>query len=82
MEANRPTTPIKQRVPLKCPPAPKRKKEKRRSRVRRDEDADFPVTYISFASSKDPSWDSLHPGTATLEAIVPTKFDNLSQTIT
>jgi len=44
-----------------------------------NEDADFPVTYISFASSKDPSWDSVHPGTATLEAIVPTKFNNFSK---
>ena len=41
-----------------------------------NQNADFPVTYISFASSKDPSWDQNHPGTATLEAIVPTNFDN------
>ena len=44
-----------------------------------DESKDFPVTYISFASSKDPSWDKEHPGTATLEAIVPTNFKNFKR---
>ena len=44
-----------------------------------DENCDFPVTYISFASSKDPNWDKEHPGTATLEAIVPTNFNNFKK---
>ena len=44
-----------------------------------DESKDFPVTYISFASSKDPSWDKEHPGTATLEAIVPTNYKNFQK---
>jgi len=44
-----------------------------------DESADFPVTYISFASSKDPSWDTEHPDTATLEAIVPTNYRNFDK---
>ena len=44
-----------------------------------DETAPFPVTYISFASSKDPAWDTNHPNTATLEAIVPTNFNHFSQ---
>ena len=44
-----------------------------------DENAPFPVTYISFASSKDPNWDNEHPNTATLEAIVPTSFNHFSK---
>ena len=44
-----------------------------------DETQEFPVTYVSFASSKDPSWDDEHPGTATLEAIVPTNFNNFKK---
>ena len=43
-------------------------------RFMNDENQEFPVTYISFASSKDPNWDNEHPGTATIEAIVPTSF--------
>ena len=45
----------------------------------KDETKEFPVTYVSFASSKDPSWDTEHPGTATLEAIVPTNFNNFKK---
>ena len=45
----------------------------------KDEMEDFPVTYLSFASSKDPNWDLEHPGTATLEAIVPTSFNNFAK---
>ena len=44
-----------------------------------DETQEFPVTYISFASSKDPAWDKEHPNTATLEAIVPTNFSNFQK---
>ena len=44
-----------------------------------NEEADFPVTYISFASSKDPNWNKEHPDTATLEAIVPTSFSNFKK---
>ena len=40
----------------------------------KNQDSPFPVVYISFPSSKDPSWDSNYPNTATLEAIVPTSF--------
>ena len=45
----------------------------------KDESAPFPVVYMSFASAKDPSWDTEHPNTATLEAIVPTNFNNFSK---
>ncbi len=41
-----------------------------------DENEEFPLVYLSFASSKDPNWDQNYPGTATLEAIVPTSFDH------
>ena len=40
----------------------------------KDEQEDFPLVYLSFASSKDPDWDINHPNTATLEAIVPNSF--------
>ena len=45
---------------------------------------DFPVLYVSFPSAKDTSWDSEHPGTATMEAITLSrwgwykKWENLS----
>ena len=35
---------------------------------------DFPVLYMSFASSKDPDWDKNHPNKATMEVIVPSAF--------
>ena len=41
-----------------------------------DESSEFPVFYMSFASAKDPSWEKNHGKTATLEAIVPTNFNN------
>jgi len=44
-----------------------------------DETAPFPVVYMSFASAKDPIWDTEHPNTATLEAIVPTNFHNFAK---
>ncbi len=31
---------------------------------------------MSFASSKDPTWDDNHPGTATMEVIVPSGFEH------
>ena len=40
----------------------------------KDEQENFPLVYLSFASSKDPEWDTNHPNTATLEAIVPNSF--------
>ncbi|OGP15744.1 MAG: FAD-dependent oxidoreductase [Deltaproteobacteria bacterium RIFCSPLOWO2_02_FULL_50_16] len=38
-------------------------------RFRKDPMAPLPVTYISFPSAKDPTWQEHHPKTATLEAI-------------
>ena len=39
-----------------------------------DQGNDFPVLYMSFASSKDPEWDKNHPNKATMEVIVPSAF--------
>ena len=36
---------------------------------------ELPLLYLSFASSKDPSWQKNHPGTATMEAITLSSFD-------
>ena len=37
---------------------------------------EFPVLYLSFASSKDPLWQQNHPGTAAMEAITFSSFDS------
>ena len=34
-----------------------------------DNDSDFPLVYISFASSKDPTWQSRYPGKSTIDII-------------
>jgi all-trans-retinol 13,14-reductase len=34
----------------------------------------FPVVYISFPSSKDPSWEKTHPGKSTVEIVVPAPY--------
>jgi len=40
----------------------------------RDETAEFPVVYISFPSAKDPDYLNRHPGTATIEIVVPAPY--------
>lgn len=35
---------------------------------------DFPAVFISFPSTKDPLWETNHPGKSTIEIIVPTPF--------
>ena len=37
-------------------------------------DAEFPVVYISFPSSKDPDWDNRYPNRTTIEIIAPTPY--------
>ncbi len=37
--------------------------------------AQVPLTYLSFASAKDPSWEERHPDTATMEAISVAPFE-------
>jgi all-trans-retinol 13,14-reductase len=39
------------------------------SRYLKDNDSEFPLVYISFASSKDPSWQSRYPNKSTIDVI-------------
>ncbi len=40
----------------------------------KDDSAEFPVVYISFPSAKDPDYLNRHPGTATIEIVVPAPY--------
>ena len=40
-----------------------------------DPSAPFPVTYVSFPSAKDPSWNDRYPGRSTVDVITLTKYD-------
>ncbi len=42
----------------------------------KDQNNDFPVLYMSFASSKDPEWNKNYPSKSTMEVIVPSRFEN------
>ena len=44
-----------------------------------DQNNDFPVLYMSFASSKDPEWQHKHKEKSTMEVIVPSLFDHYKQ---
>jgi all-trans-retinol 13,14-reductase len=44
-------------------------------KFKKDQQAEFPVVYISFPSSKDPSWDKRYPGKSTIEIVAPTTYD-------
>ncbi len=37
-------------------------------------EAEFPVVYISFPSSKDPDWENRYPGKTTIEIVAPTPY--------
>ncbi len=39
-----------------------------------NDDAEFPVVYISFPSAKDPDYQNRHPGTATVEIVAPAPY--------
>ena len=39
-----------------------------------NDDAEFPVVYISFPSAKDPDYLNRHPGTATVEIVAPAPY--------
>jgi all-trans-retinol 13,14-reductase len=41
-----------------------------------DTDSDFPLVYISFASSKDPSWQSRYPGKSTIDIITLLPYES------
>ena len=40
-----------------------------------DQDAAFPIVYISFPSAKDPDYENRHPGTATIEVVAPAPYE-------
>jgi all-trans-retinol 13,14-reductase len=40
-----------------------------------DREAKPPLVYISFPSAKDPSWAAAHPGKATIQVIVPFRYE-------
>ncbi len=44
-----------------------------------DPEADFPLVYISFPSSKDPDWENRFPGKSTVEIVTPAKMDWFKQ---
>ncbi len=44
-------------------------------RYEKDLDAPFPVVYISFPASKDPTWNDRYPGKSTIDIITVMPFD-------
>ena len=44
-----------------------------------DPEAEFPLVYISFPSSKDPDWENRFPGKSTVEIVTPAKMDWFKQ---
>jgi all-trans-retinol 13,14-reductase len=49
------------------------------ARFLRDPDGPLPVTYISFASAKDPLWPQQHPGRSTIQILTVTPFEAVEQ---
>jgi all-trans-retinol 13,14-reductase len=45
----------------------------------KDREAPFPLVFISFPSSKDPTWAERHKGRSTVEVIVPAGFEWFEQ---
>lgn len=48
-------------------------------RYMRGDSSDFPMVYISFPSSKDPSWDSRYPNKATVEIVTLASMDQFER---
>lgn len=44
-----------------------------------DNDSEFPLVYISFASSKDPSWQSRYPNKSTIDIITLLPYERFSK---
>jgi all-trans-retinol 13,14-reductase len=44
-----------------------------------DNHSDFPLVYISFASSKDPTWQSRYPGKSTIDVITLLPYENFTK---
>ncbi len=49
--------------------------EKNLDTYRTSPDEEFPLVYISFPSSKDPSWDERFPGKSTVEIVTPAQME-------
>ncbi|MGY8945562.1 MAG: phytoene desaturase family protein [Flavobacteriales bacterium] len=49
------------------------------SRYLKDNDSEFPLVYISFASSKDPSWQSRYPNKSTIDVITLLPYERFSK---
>mgnify|MGYP003979730909 FL=1 len=45
----------------------------------KDNDSEFPLVYISFASSKDPSWQSRYPNKSTIDVITLLPYERFSK---
>jgi all-trans-retinol 13,14-reductase len=41
-----------------------------------NQDAEFPLVYVSFPSAKDPSWDSRYPGKSTIDVITLLPYES------
>ena len=48
-------------------------------RFLKDPEADFPLVYVSFPSTKDPTWDARFPGKSTVEIVTITNMDWFEQ---
>ncbi|CAH0992083.1 4,4'-diapophytoene desaturase (4,4'-diapolycopene-forming) [Sinobacterium norvegicum] len=48
-------------------------------RFLKDPEAEFPLVYVSFPSTKDPSWDERFPGKSTVEIVTITNMDWFEQ---
>jgi all-trans-retinol 13,14-reductase len=44
-----------------------------------NQDAEFPLVYISFPSAKDPSWDSRYPGKSTIDVITLLPYESFAK---
>jgi len=45
------------------------------AKYKADPNAEFPLVYISFPSSKDPDWGNRYPGKSTVEIVTPAKME-------
>lgn len=48
-------------------------------RYLKDEEAPFPVVYVSFPSAKDPDWSNRYPGRSTIDIITLVPYETVSQ---
>lgn len=58
---------------------PDRNFERGIQRYLESEDAPLPLVYVSFPSAKDPSWQSRHPGKATIDIVTLAPWERYAQ---